>query len=54
LLKLLPIGKDDHEEEITRSGTGDKLADVRKKSILSVKRIGDRVERDLAKNHPFD
>jgi hypothetical protein len=49
-LKLLPIAK--HEHEHPDKGFGNKLADVRKGSkIISLKRIEERVDRDLAKNH---
>ena len=48
ILKLLPIAKDhDHEE----SGVGNKVGEMRRKSVLSLKRIEEKVERDLAKNH---
>ena len=52
LLKLIPYGKDDHKHE-TKGGIGKASADYRRKSVLSLKRIEERVERDLAKNHPL-
>lgn len=54
ILKLIPIGKTDHIHENT-GGIGNKQAtEFRRKSVLSLKRIEERVERDLAKNHPLD
>ena len=48
-LKLLPIAKSEHEH--VEHGYGNKLADVRRGSrIISLKRIEERVDRDLAKN----
>ena len=49
-LKLLPIAK--HEHEHPEHGFGNKMADVRRGSkIISLKRIEERVDRELAKNH---
>ena len=54
LLKLLPCGKTDHVHENT-GGIGNKEdRQFRRPSVLSLKRIEERVERDLAKNHPFE
>ena len=54
VLKLLPCGKTDHVHE-TSGGVGKKEDPVfRRRSVLSLKRIEERVERDLAKNHPFE
>lgn len=51
ILKLLPFGKHEHEQPAEK-GYGNKMADVRKGSkIISLKRIEERVDRDLAKNH---
>ena len=53
LLKLLPCGKMDHVHE-NSGGIGNQVGEFRRRSVLSLKRIEERVERDLAKNHPFD
>ena len=55
LLKLLPCGKEDHIHE-NSGGIGNKEEKhFRRPSVLSLKRIEERVERDLAKNNnPFD
>ena len=55
LIKLLPCGKQDHIHE-NSGGIGNKEeTHFRRPSVLSLKRIEERVERDLAKNnHPFD
>ena len=53
ILKLLPCGKIDHVHEES-GGIGNKKAVLRRRSVLSLKRIEERVERDLAKNHPLD
>lgn len=53
LLKLLPCGKTDHVHE-NSGGIGNQVGEFRRRSVLSLKRIEERVERDLAKNHPFD
>jgi hypothetical protein len=37
-----------HEET---GGLGNKVGEIRRRSVLSLKRIEERVERDLAKNH---
>lgn len=48
-LKLLPIAKSEHEH--VEHGYGNKMGDVRRGSrIISLKRIEERVDRDLAKN----
>ena len=53
-IKLLPCGKQDHIHENT-GGIGNKVeTNFRRPSVLSVKRIEDRVERDLAKNNHFE
>lgn len=52
ILKLIPYGKDSHTEE-TSGGLGNKVGEIRRRSVLSLKRIEERVERDLAKNHPL-
>jgi hypothetical protein len=52
ILKLIPYGKQDHLNE-QKGGIGKTNADYRRKSVLSLKRIEERVERDLAKNHPL-
>lgn len=49
---MLPFGKEDHVHE-EKGGLGKASADLRKKSVLSLKRIEERIERDLAKNHPL-
>jgi hypothetical protein len=52
ILKLLPFAKPNHEHTTTEKGFGNKMADVRKGSrVISLKRIDERVDRDLAKNH---
>jgi hypothetical protein len=54
ILKLLPCGKTDHVHE-NSGGIGKKSEPgFRRKSVLSLKRIEERVERDLAKNHPLE
>jgi len=50
---LLPWGKHDHVDESV-GGFGNKPAEIRRTSVLSLKRIEERIERDLAKNHPLD
>lgn len=50
ILKLLPIAK--HEHEHPEQGFGNKMSDVRRGSrVISLKRIEERIDRDLAKNH---
>lgn len=51
VLKLLPIGKNGHALE-NKGGLGNKVGEMRRKSVLSLKRIEEKVERDLAKNNP--
>jgi hypothetical protein len=51
ILKLIPIGKNAqiHEEA---GSIGNKVGEMRRRSVLSLKRIEEKVERDLAKNNP--
>lgn len=51
ILKLIPIGKNAHAIE-ENGGLGNKVGEMRKRSVLSLKRIEEKVERDLAKNNP--
>lgn len=54
VLKLLPCGKLDHVHE-NSGGLGNKVdTQFRRRSVLSLKRIEERVERDLAKNNPLE
>lgn len=48
LLKLIPIGKNVEHQEEGRN----KVGEMRRKTVLSAKRIEEKVERDLAKNNP--
>ena len=50
VLKFIPYGKTEHNHEET-GGIGNQVGEIRRKSVLSLKRIEERVERDLAKNH---
>lgn len=50
VLKFIPYGKTEHVHE-EAGGIGNKVGEIRRKSVLSLKRIEERVERDLAKNH---
>jgi hypothetical protein len=51
ILKLLPIAKNAHAHEEPK-GLGNKVGEMRRRSVLSLKRIEEKVERDLAKNNP--
>ena len=53
LMKLLPCGKSSHIHE-EEGGIGNKKIGLRRRSVLSLKRIEERMERDLAKNNPLD
>jgi hypothetical protein len=58
ILKLLPIAKPDHPQVETARAESEshsvQPSKLKTKSVLNLKRIEERVERDLAKNRPLD